>query len=530
MKIDKKYIKIQINQTIFEAAEKEGIIIPSSCKKQGKCKECLVEIKTGMENLNPKTQEESHLMGTFRLACQAKIEKEGKIECQTLKRSEISIEEDSSLAKTDYEFDPAVTTNGKKVFIDHQEIDKYQGTLLGLAIDIGTTTVVLKLVDLENAKILKTSSFENPQRYAGTNVMSRIEYDTLFGKKELKRILNAHLAKAILSLTEKPEFIYEVVIGGNTTMRDLFFGLDVASIGQTPYLSITELNQNKGISQSTAIVSIGKKMHLPICSKARVYGLPLIGSHVGADTTATLMAIDFDRENEHVLIMDIGTNTEIVIGNKNNSFAASSPSGPAFEGGGITFGMPALQGAIEKIKITNDDIEINIVGNGKAVGICGSGLIDALGELKRTEKINEVGRFEDDDLFVIEKESNIYITENDINLLAQTKGANAAALNILVKELGIEFDDIQKFYLAGGFGKHIDLEASIRIGLLPDIDRSKFIQIGNAAMEGLVRALFSKSKRDYYEKFIKTIKTVNLESDPDFFDHFVNGCQFIPIC
>jgi uncharacterized 2Fe-2S/4Fe-4S cluster protein (DUF4445 family) len=269
-------------------------------------------------------------------------------------------------------------------------------------------------------------------------------------------------------------------------------------------------------------------MQIPIHPKAKIYGLPIIGGHVGADTSACLLAIHLMEEDKVIAFMDIGTNTEIVIGNKHRAITASSPSGPAFEGGGIAFGMPALDGAIDSVKISDDgSIDIKTVNNKAPVGICGSGLIDILGELTRTKKINEVGRFIDDlEPLYLDKENKVFINENDINLLSQTKAANVAALQILFKEYGLAFDEIDIFYLAGGFGEHIDIEAGIRIGLLPNIPREKFKKIGNATIEGLNIALLSKTKRAALENFVGNIRQINLETDPDFFDHFVEGCLF----
>jgi len=397
-----------------------------------------------------------------------------------------------------------------------------------LAVDIGTTTVVVRLIDVEEGKIKASASFENPQRFAGSNVMSRIAYDTEIGKKELKRIFTKHLSETILSICKTPENIYEVVIGGNTTMRDIFFGLNVHSIGQKPYYSISEKEVLNGIRSTTILTETAKKMQLPIHPKAMVYGLPIIGGHVGADTSAGLLAIHLMEEDNLVAFMDIGTNTEIVIGNKNKAIAASSPSGPSFEGGGISCGMPALNGAIESVFIgDNDEIKVKTGGDEDPVGICGSGLMDILSELSRKELINELGRFEDDsDQFDLDKNNRVFINENDINLLAQTKAANVAALKILSKNYGIAFSDIKTFYLAGGFGEHIDLDACKRIGLLPNIPNEKFKKIGNATIEGLTIALLSKNKRKQLEEFVKNIEQINLESDPDFFDYFVDGCLF----
>ncbi len=526
--LNNKTINSTANQSLFDLAKLLSMHIPSSCKEQGTCKECLIEIKSGANLLSPLTKDEKHLRPNYRLACQTYIEKEGEVIAENLKRSLIKIEEECAFKLSDIELNPAVYRKGETVFIDNIAIEVNREPLLGLAIDIGTTTVVVRLIDIEKATINATASFENPQRFAGNNVMARISYDTEFGKKELKRIFTKHLSKTILAICDTPEQIFEVMIGGNTTMRDLFFGLDVFSIGQTPYKSLTEFEVEKGEKNTTAIEKMAKKMGLPIHPKARIYGLPIIGGHVGADTAACLLAIQLMEENKTIAFMDIGTNTEIIIGNKNKAITASSPSGPSFEGGGIAYGMPALDGTIESVKInTDNNVSIKTVGNKTSIGICGSGLIDVLGELTRTEKIGITGRFEDgEEVFYLDNSTGVFINENDINLLAQTKAANIAALQILIKNYEISFNDIDTFYLAGGFGKNIDIEAGIKIGLLPNIPKEKIKKIGNATIEGLTIALLSKVKRKELEEYVKNIQQINLESDPDFFNYFVDGCMF----
>jgi uncharacterized 2Fe-2S/4Fe-4S cluster protein (DUF4445 family) len=180
------------------------------------------------------------------------------------------------------------------------------------------------------------------------------------------------------------------------------------------------------------------------------------------------------------------------------------------------------------VKINDkNEISIKTIGNKKPIGICGSGLLETLGELTRLNKINHVGRLtEDEEKYFLNVENNIFLNENDINLLAQTKAANIAALKIIFKEYGINFNEIDTFYLAGGFGEHIDIEACIRIGLLPNISLNKFQKIGNATIEGLTIALLSTSKRTKLNAFVKKMNQINLETDPEFFDHFVDGCLF----
>lgn len=528
LSINGKSIEADRNQTLFDLVESMSIKVPSSCKKQGTCKECIFEIKEGADLLSPMTKEEQHLTARYRLTCQAHIIEEGEVVMEELKRTIIRIEDKGIADFGKIIIDSPIQREGENVTLNGKIIAQTSGSLLGLAVDIGTTTVVVRLIDIEEGKIKASAAFENPQRFAGSNVMARIVYDTEHGKKELKRVFTAHLANTILSFCDEPENIFEVVVGGNTTMRDLFFGINVHSIGQTPYHSLTEMDVANGAKSSTALENNARKMQLPICPKARVSSLPIIGGHVGADTAAGLVAIGLMNEEKVIAFMDIGTNTEIVVGNKHKALVASSPSGPAFEGGGIACGMPALMGAVESVHITEDDkVVFKTVGDEKPVGICGSGLIDLLGELSRTEKMNLLGRMEDEeDKFIIDEENMIFINENDINLLAQTKAANVAALNILTKEYGIAFNDIDTFYLAGGFGEHIDIEAAIRIGLLPNIDIKKYKKIGNATIEGLTIALLSNKKRQELEILVKNMTQVSLESDPNFFDYFVDGCMF----
>ena len=268
-----------------------------------------------------------------------------------------------------------------------------------------------------------------------------------------------------------------MVVAGNSTMRDIFFRLNVYSIGQNPYQSITELEVKRGERTTTSLTGNAKRLLLPINPKGRIYGMPIISGHVGADAAACMLAIDMANESRLVAVMDIGTNTELILGNKDKIFAASCPAGPAFEGGKITNGMPGFPGAIEKVVITPDgSIVCQVIGDVPAEGICGSGLIDLLSELIRTGRVNRLGRFEHDEKEVVLSAvggEKILFTESDINELAQAKGANVAGLHVVFNKYGIRFDDLDIFYLAGGFGRHLDVESSKRIGLIPNIDSSQ---------------------------------------------------------
>jgi len=231
--------------------------------------------------------------------------------------------------------------------------------------------------------------------------------------------------------------------------------------------------------------------------------------------------------------MDIGTNTELILGNRHKILAASCPAGPAFEGGKILCGMPGLPGAIEKVRILGDgSIGCTVIGGGPAEGICGSGLVDALGELLRTGRMNSLGRLVDSASEVVLEEGSegpIVLREADINELAQAKGANVAGLHVVFDQYGLGFEDLDVFYLAGGFGRNLDVGSARRIGLIPDIEDAKILQVGNAAIEGASIALLSRPKRDELERMVTQVTHCRLETHPAFFHYFVEGCQFKPV-
>ena len=523
--------------SLFDCAEALGIRVPTSCRKQGKCRECLVEVTEGMDCLSPATPEESHLRDQFRLSCRARIVADsGVVRCHTLRRGEMRIERHAfqlPTAAQPISPDPAVTRHGDRVLLDGEEIALTRGPLHGLAIDLGTTTIVLRLLNLETGEIVADASLENPQRFGGSDVMSRIHYDTHDPGKLLQRTLLGYLTHAIEELPVDPQSIYEVVVAGNSTMRDLFFRLNVYSIGQNPYQSITEIEMAAGRRSTTSLSETAARLRLPIHPRARVYGLPIISGHVGADAAACMLAIDLANEKRLVALMDIGTNTELILGNQDKIYAASCPAGPAFEGGKISCGMPGLNGAIEKVALDSAGaMRFEVIGGGPAEGICGSGLVDLLSVLLQGGRINRLGRFaQDDGCITLDNAAGVPLrfTESDINELAQAKGANVAGLQILFHNFGVRFEDIDVFYLAGGFGRHLNIVSAKQIGLIPNLDAAKILQVGNASIEGACIALLSKTRRAGLESLVRRVTHCRLETHPDFFDFFVDGCQFHPI-
>lgn len=514
---------------LFRLAEACDVRVPSSCQQQGKCRECLVEVLEGMAALSPRAQAEAHLEGGFRLSCCSEIcDDTVAIVARTLRRGGIQIVSEGYVGAERGVLSPAVSRVAGEVRRGDEIFAAFDGPIHGLALDLGTTTVVGRVFDLESGALVSTLSFENPQRFGGSDVMARIHYDTVHGGRLLQRTLNGYLAERLKELPISSESICEVVVAGNSTMRDLFFGLDVSGIGQKPYRSLSEVRYRAGQVATTALEALGKRLHLPIHPQARVYGLPIISGHVGGDAAACLLAIEeLISSMQTFALMDIGTNTELIVGHNGRLWAASCPAGPAFEGGAIRFGMAGLPGAIERVQCEADgSVRCFTIGQAPAQGICGSGMISLLSELLRSGRMNPLGRLEDEESVVLDVARAVSFDEGDINELAQAKGANAAGLRIVLARAGLSPDDLDAFYLAGGFGQNLDLEAARRIGMIPDLPLERLHKLGNAALEGATRALLSLPGRHRLEGLVRGGEHVELETDPGFFDHFVEGCQF----
>ncbi len=531
--IETRVCEVEPGLSLFECAERVDLSVSNSCGEIGDCRECLVEITEGADLLSSPAEQEGHLRENFRLACRARIvAEEGKVGFRRLRRSDVRILDAGDRLpelRRDVPLDPAVTREGGTVTLDGEPIAQSAGPLHGLALDIGTTTVVVRLVDLETGEVRATGSFENPQRYAGSDVMARIAHAAADSEGRLRTTLIAYVNQAIEAFSCEPETIYEVTVVGNPTMRDLFFGLDVTSLGQSPYRSLTEHDLDAGQRTTTSLESPARELGLHTHERARAYGLPLIGGHVGADAAACLLAIDAMNEDRLVALMDIGTNTELLVGNRERMLSASCPAGPAFEGGTIACGMPAFPGAIEAVRLDDDRApHPRVIGGGAARGICGSGLVAALGELLRHDLMDSLGRI-DGERFVLDPGAGIYLTDEDIGRLAQAKGAATAGWTLVMRGYGAERGPLKRLYLAGAFANYLDVKAALRIGLVPHMPRERIRPVGNAAIEGATLALRSLTLRRELESFVKSIEHIEMETDGSFFDAFVEGCQFKPL-
>ncbi len=408
----------------------------------------------------------------------------------------------------------------------------------GLAVDIGTTTVVAYLVDCSDGQVLDTGVTYNSQMRHGDDVITRIVHATEGGALEDLRSAVVGDINGLLDLMmERNQIsrndIDSAVISGNTTMTQLFWGLDPSAIREEPY--IPAVNRYPAWRAGTAKLQINRQ--------APVYTVPCIGSYVGGDITAGLLASGMHRNPEVALFMDIGTNGEIVVGNNEWLITAATSAGPCFEGSGIRHGMRATEGAIESVKIDPKtfDVGLGVIGNAQPAGICGSGMIDAISEFFFSGIIDQKGKFVqglNTDRIRIEDEGpefvlyrgetkEIVLAEVDIENILRAKAAIYAGMSVLLKEVGLSLDIVERIYIAGGFGNYLNVEKAIMIGMLPDMPKEKFSFIGNTSIAGAYLCLLSEKMRRQAEEIAGKMTYIELSVSHGFMDEYMSAL-FLP--
>lgn len=529
---DHHRLESEAGKTLFDYADSLKVRVPTSCGRTGECHECIVDIRRGMDALSPHSDAEKFLRESYRLACQATIvEPDADVEFSVLRRQPRIL---TDSVRREIDIRPVTHRQGDAVYHRDRRLDDYRGQMFGLAVDLGTTTVAINLVDLESGQVVYTASFENPQRFGGSDIMNRISYDGGPFKGELQQVMLSAVNFEIGDMARQLSFhrrrIYEIVVVGNATMRDIFFGIDVQTVGERPYKSVTELEMLDGKRDTTALNVSARDLGLRVFPNANVYGGPLISSHVGADVSADLLAIGIDQEEDLVMLVDVGTNTEVVLGNKHRLMAASCPAGPAFEGGEVTYGMPGYDGAVESVSLEGDHVKYQTIGEMPPEGICGSGLVDLLAELRRTGKMTELGVLENGEYeFAFAPENGLTLSRADISALAQAKSANYAGQFIVIRNYGEPAAKIARLYLAGGFANYVNEANAVAIGFIANLPQERIVKVGNASLEGATIMLLSGELREHMEVMARQIEHVELETTPDFFDIFVEGCMFNPM-
>ncbi|MEM7129724.1 MAG: ASKHA domain-containing protein [Chloroflexota bacterium] len=424
------------------------------------------------------------------------------------------------------------------------------GRAYGLAFDIGTTTVVGMLLDLNSGAPVAVRSALNGQAIHGADVISRISHTMLNedGLFQLNGLIIQTLNTLIGQLLEEggvdANQVYEVVTAGNATMQHLLLGIDPEAIGLEPFIPVVE-----ELMQVAA-----QEIGLAILPQAQIHLLPYLGAYVGADLVAGLLATGLAQNEGVRLLVDVGTNGEIILGSAARTVATAAPAGPAFEGAQIQDGMRASDGAIEAVTITHDAIELQVIGDVPPIGLCGSGLLDAVAQLRMSGLMLPSGRFvkakKAEDLvspdmakrivtddegrrsFVLawEEESGsgkpIVLTQRDVRELQFAKGSIAGGIDVVMQELGIEADELVEIYLAGSFGSYINPQSARIIGLVPPVPVERIKAVGNSAGEGAKIALLSFREREVARTLPEIVEYHELSGRGDFNDSFLEVLQF----
>lgn len=412
----------------------------------------------------------------------------------------------------------------------------------GIALDIGTTTLTMYLINMITGRVIGSTSEYNSQIKFGEDVISRVVYSIKNnGLSKLREVvvnsINNMIAKLLSDLNIEGEDVTAMMVSGNSIMIHIFYGVSPKYIREAPYVTVT--NKFSGTTTS--------ELGLEYIKNAVVYSIEGVASYLGGDITSGVLAINMANREKLALFLDLGTNGELVLGNRDWMIGCSCSAGPAFEGGGVKCGIRAIDGAIEKVVIDQNSYKcyISVIGEEKPVGICGSGLIDLISELYLKGAIDRRGKLNKDIgnpylkcidneyryIIVDHKDSatgeDIYINEVDINNMIRAKAAVYAGIKTLLEEIDLKVNDIDKVFIAGGLGKNINIQSAIIIGMLPDIDIKKYSFLGNTSIMGAYLCLLSENKFKQSDEIANKITYMELSVNNKFMDRFIAGL-FLP--
>jgi uncharacterized 2Fe-2S/4Fe-4S cluster protein (DUF4445 family) len=605
---DRLTLPVEPGNTILRAAHAGGVDITATCGGRGRCTSCRVKFVAG--TVPPPTIMDELQLGDalvregYRLSCQCRLAEaitvqlappidertfqilgaerpadlplplaldagirkevfhvdlpkeehrqtsdlEALLEAAGHTTEEVSVEVVKSLpaALRDRQGDVTVTTFGRRVLaVEAGDTALHK---FGLAIDIGTTSVVTSLMELESGEQLASVSSLNPQAVFGADLMSRIafaQFDAGNLRKLQMRIiglLNQHIEQIVGDSGVLAKWIYKVVIAGNTCMHHLLLGIDPSHVGLAPYAPVMR----------HPLTLAARELFLKVNPEARVCLLPIVAGFVGADAVAVALATRIDETPELRIVVDIGTNGEVLLGSRERLWGCSAPAGPALEGAQIRHGMRAALGAIDRVSLDGGDLRLHTIGEAPVQGICGSGIIDTIAALLEARVIDWTGLIDVDGrdrlppalrervvmrgeerLVVLARPGEagaareIVLTQDDVRQVQLCKGAIAAGIVMLQHVAAVRADDVSELMLAGGFGNYLNIRSALRIGIIPSsLPEHKIRYVGNAAALGAQLALMSEAERRRAEVIARGIEHVSLAAHPDFQDIFVECMNF----
>ncbi len=460
---------------LLSALRKAGLAPDAPCGGEGKCGKCRVLVE-----------------GEETLSCQRVVDRDMTVELPALTQEQI-------------------LTQGIAPAPDGGVYRKNKS----LAFDIGTTTVAGYLLEENTGKILATASAPNPQRVFGADVVSRIRFACDGHMEELTTIIRNRITELTLELCGKtncaPAEIGTVAIVGNPTMLQIFLGISVDNLARPPFAPVL-----------TGAKALPAKEYLSELKNAQLLVGPGVSGFLGADTVACVMATEMDRSAELTLLVDIGTNGEMVLGNREKLVSCATAAGPALEGANISCGMTARPGAIDRVFRNGS---VRVIGGGDPEGLCGSGLIDAVAVALEQEKLNSRGKILAGDCIALTEK--VALSQEDIRQFQLAKGAISAGISLLCAHIGVKTEDIEKVYLAGAFGSCLDSASACRVGLLPPELEERITVVGNAAGSGAVRLAGQEEELSRAERVARQIAYLDLSIHKDFPKSFAKGMTFL---
>jgi uncharacterized 2Fe-2S/4Fe-4S cluster protein (DUF4445 family) len=578
-----KEARVLAGTTIFDAASWNGIAIDSTCGGHGTCKKCKVKVISGhapISSVDPRAFTIEELKNGWRLACRAETREDLTIEVPPLQTrpkaalvgvgrhvilrpavqkryvelDEATLTDQASdlerlLAAMD-DVEPRVPLDivrelggtlrranwkvtavlADDVLIDVEEGDT-SGSRHAIAFDLGTTTVVATLLDLETGQPKAVQSILNAQQPFGADVISRIS--AIMMDDGALEMLQRHAHETLQKLTDEvcaeggvdPSEVYEVVVAGNQTMIQIALGIDPEPLSMAPFTVVA-----RRMPEATA-ADFGVTVH----RRAPAVMFPALGAYVGPDIVAGILATGITLDRRVRLFIDVGTNSEIVLGSSAKTLATAAPAGPAFEAAQIRCGMRAADGAIEGVKIVEGEIELTVIGDVAPVGLCGSGLVDAVAELLGAGILDHSGRFVldsserlgkigEENVFYLSDE--VFLSQRDVRELQFAKASIATGWGILCRDLGVEPEEISQVLLGGSFGSYLSAASAVKIGLVPKLPLVRIISAGNVAGEGAKIAALSVTERAAANAILEEVEYVELSGRTDFNDLFIDQLSF----
>jgi uncharacterized 2Fe-2S/4Fe-4S cluster protein (DUF4445 family) len=585
-------VRVPSGTPVFDAASWNGIAIDSTCGGHGTCKKCKIRVVSGevpVDSVDPRAFSPDELREGWRLACRAGARSDLVIEVPPLqtrpkaalagvgrhvilrpsvqKRHLVLQEPSLEDQRPDLErvldaiddLEPTAslellrtlgaTLRGANfdvtaVVCDEELIDVEHGDTtarrFAIAFDLGTTTVVATLLDLDSGQPLAVRSMLNRQQPYGADVITRISA-TMMDDGALQALRSrahetlAQLVDEVCAEAEvAPREVYEITVCGNVTMMQLALGVDPEPLSMAPFI----------VSTHSFPPVPAREFGVQVHPRAPAFVFPSLGAYVGGDIVAGMLATGLTRDRRLRLFIDVGTNSEIALGSNERVLATAAPAGPAFEAAQIKCGMRAAEGAIEGVKIEGDELRLEVIGDTDAVGICGSGLVDAVAELVHCGLLDHSGRFIPDDaalelhprlgarLTKIGEErvfmlaDSVYLSQRDVRELQFAKASIATGWNILMTELGVDASEIAQVLLAGSFGAYLTPLSAVRIGLVPALALPRIVSAGNVAGEGAKIAALSLRERAEAHSILREVEYVELSGRADFNDMFIDQLAF----